>query len=154
MKVIADRTVSGTTKQTAGQGKVSFALAGYPTTMRSDLADGVRQALGLPTSVELRPPQPYVPKNHALMYYNFGLRLLEKGVASPEDIDKAMRLGLGHPIGPFEFMDMVGLDIVAKARMGIYEETKDPSHYPPVTLMRKVKAGHLGRKTGKGFYEY
>ncbi len=82
------------------------------------------------------------------------LRLLEKGVASPEDIDKAMRLGLGHPIGPFEFMDMVGLDIVAKARMGIYEETKDPSHYPPVTLMRKVKAGHLGRKTGRGFYEY
>lgn len=82
------------------------------------------------------------------------LRLLEKGVASPEDIDKAMRLGLGHPIGPFEFMDMVGLDIVAKARMGIYDETKDPSHYPPVTLMRKVKAGHLGRKTGKGFYEY
>jgi len=82
------------------------------------------------------------------------LCLLEKGVASPEDIDKAMRLGLGHPIGPFEFMDMVGLDIVAKARMGIYEETKDPSHYPPVTLLRKVKAGHLGRKTGKGFYEY
>ena len=82
------------------------------------------------------------------------LRLLEKGVASPEDIDKAMRLGLGHPIGPFEFMDMVGLDIVAKARMGIYEETKDPGHYPPVTLLRKVKAGHLGRKTGKGFYEY
>lgn len=82
------------------------------------------------------------------------LRLLEKGVASPEDIDKAMRLGLGHPIGPFEFMDMVGLDIVAKARLGIYEETKDPSHYPPVTLMRKVKAGHLGRKSGKGFYEY
>lgn len=82
------------------------------------------------------------------------LRLLEKGVATAEDIDKAMRLGLGHPVGPFEFMDMVGLDIVAKARMGIYEETKDPSHYPPVTLMRKVKAGYLGRKTGKGFYEY
>jgi len=82
------------------------------------------------------------------------LRLLEKGVASVEDIDKAMRLGLGYPMGPFEFMDMVGLDIVAKARMGIYEETKDPGHYPPVTLMRKVKAGDLGRKTGKGFYEY
>ncbi|MGB9080477.1 MAG: 3-hydroxyacyl-CoA dehydrogenase family protein [Desulfuromonadaceae bacterium] len=82
------------------------------------------------------------------------LRLLEKGVATAEDIDKAMRLGLGHPIGPFEFMDMVGLDIVAKARMGIYEETKDPAHYPPVTLMRMVKAGYLGRKTGKGFYTY
>jgi 3-hydroxybutyryl-CoA dehydrogenase len=82
------------------------------------------------------------------------LRLLERGVASPEDIDKAMRLGLGHPLGPFELMDMVGLDIVVKARMGIYEETKDPNHYPPVTLRRMVKAGHLGRKTGKGFYEY
>lgn len=82
------------------------------------------------------------------------LRMYEKGVASAADIDKAMRLGLGHPMGPFEFMDMVGLDIVAKARMGIYEETKDPMHYPPVTLLRKVQAGNLGRKTGKGFYDY
>lgn len=82
------------------------------------------------------------------------LRMLEKGVASAADIDKAIKLGLGHPMGPFEFMDMVGLDIVAKARMGIYEETKDPGHYPPVTLLRKVQAGNLGRKTGKGFYDY
>jgi 3-hydroxybutyryl-CoA dehydrogenase len=82
------------------------------------------------------------------------LRLLEKGIASAEDIDKAMRLGLGHPIGPFEFMDMVGIDIVAKARMGIYEETRDPNHYPPVTLQRMVQAGRLGRKTGQGFYRY
>jgi tetratricopeptide (TPR) repeat protein len=60
-------------------GRVSYTLAGYPLTLRSDLADAVRKALGLPTSVELRPPQEYVPKNHALMYYNFGRRLLEKG---------------------------------------------------------------------------
>ena len=60
-------------------GLVSFTLAGYPMTLRSDLADAVRKALGLPTSAELRPPQEYVPKNHALMYYNFGRRLLEKG---------------------------------------------------------------------------
>lgn len=82
------------------------------------------------------------------------IRLLERGVGSVEDIDKAMKLGLGHPLGPFELMDMVGLDVVAKARLGIYEETRDPNHFPPVTLMRKVKAGHLGRKTGRGFYEY
>jgi 3-hydroxybutyryl-CoA dehydrogenase len=82
------------------------------------------------------------------------LRLLEKGVASPEDIDKAMRLGLGHPLGPFELMDLIGLDIVLKARMGIYDETRDPNHYPPVVLRRKVEAGHLGRKTKKGFYDY
>jgi tetratricopeptide (TPR) repeat protein len=61
------------------RGRVSFTLAGYPMTQRSDLADAVRKALGLPTSLELRPPQEYVPANHALMYYNFGRRLQEKG---------------------------------------------------------------------------
>ncbi len=60
-------------------GRVVFTLAGYPTTMRSDLADAVRKALGLPTSEELRPVREYVPKNHGLMYYNFGRLLLEKG---------------------------------------------------------------------------
>jgi Flp pilus assembly protein TadD len=60
-------------------GRVVFMLAGYPTTMRSDLADAARKALGLPTAEELRPVREYVPKNHGLMYYNFGRRLLEKG---------------------------------------------------------------------------
>lgn len=61
------------------KGKVVFDLAGYPTTMRSDLADAVKKALGLPTSAELLPPEEYKPKNNALMYYNFGKRLMEKG---------------------------------------------------------------------------
>lgn len=82
------------------------------------------------------------------------LRLLEKGVASVEDIDKAVRLGLGNPMGPFELMDFVGLDVVLKARLGIYNETREPAHYPPSILKNMVKAGHLGRKTGKGFYDY
>jgi len=82
------------------------------------------------------------------------IRLYEKGVASVEDIDKAVKLGLGYPLGPFELMDMVGLDVVEGARKGIYEETREPLHFPPTTLTRLVKAGHLGRKTGKGFYEY
>jgi len=82
------------------------------------------------------------------------IRLLERGVANVEDIDKAMRLGLGHPMGPFELMDLVGLDIVLNARMGIYNETRDPTHFPPATLQRMVKAGRLGRKTKKGFYYY
>lgn len=60
-------------------GRVTFTLAGYPMTMRSDLADAVRKNLGLPTSEELRPVREYVPKNHGLMYYNFGRLLLEKG---------------------------------------------------------------------------
>ena len=82
------------------------------------------------------------------------LRMLERGVASIEDIDKAMRLGLGYPMGPFELMDLVGLDIVLNARMGIYNETREPNHFPPDILRRMVKAGHLGRKTQKGFYDY
>ena len=82
------------------------------------------------------------------------LRLVEKGIARAEDVDKAMRLGLGHPMGPFELMDMVGLDVVLKARLGIYNETREPLHYPPGILRRMVSAGYLGRKSGKGFYDY
>jgi len=82
------------------------------------------------------------------------LKLLEKGVASVEDIDKAIRLGLGNPMGPFELMDLVGLDIVLNARMGIYNETREPAHFPPGILRSMVNAGYLGRKTGKGFYDY
>lgn len=82
------------------------------------------------------------------------LRLLEKGVATAPDIDKAIRLGLGYPMGPFELMDLVGLDVVLNARMGIYNETREPLHFPPNILRRMVKAGRLGKKTGKGFYEY
>jgi 3-hydroxybutyryl-CoA dehydrogenase len=82
------------------------------------------------------------------------LKLLEKGIASVEDIDKAMRLGLGNAMGPFELMDLIGLDVVLNARMGIYNETREPHHFPPGILNNMVKAGYLGRKTGKGFYEY
>jgi len=88
------------------------------------------------------------------MVFLEALKLLEKGVASVEDIDKAMRLGLGNAMGPFELMDLVGLDVVLNARMGIYNETKEPNHFPPRLLKSMVKAGYLGRKTGKGFYEY
>jgi len=62
-----------------GDGKVAFALSGYPTTMRQDLTDAIRKAAGLPTEAEQRPVQEYVPKNHALMYYNLGRRLVDKG---------------------------------------------------------------------------
>jgi 3-hydroxybutyryl-CoA dehydrogenase len=118
------------------------------------LARELSDSLGKEAVVVNRDTAGFIVNRINGMAFLEALRLLERGVASPADIDKAMRLGLGHPLGPFELMDMVGLDIVVKARMGIYEETKDPNHYPPVTLRRLVKAGHLGRKTGKGFYEY
>jgi len=82
------------------------------------------------------------------------MRLVEEGVATVEDIDKGLRLASGRKMGVFETGDLVGLDVTHGALMFIYETTKDPYWYPPAILRRKVSAGHLGRKTGKGWYEY
>jgi len=65
-----------------------------------------------------------------------------------------MRLAFGRKMGPLETGDLVGLDVSYGALMAIYEESKDLRYYPPQLLRRKVKAGELGRKTGKGWYEY
>ena len=82
------------------------------------------------------------------------MNLVEQGVASVADIDKGMRLAAGRKMGIFETGDMVGLDVTYGALMAMYQETGDFRWYPPLLLRRKVKAGHLGRKTGKGWYEY
>lgn len=82
------------------------------------------------------------------------MNLVEQGVATVEDIDKGLRLASGRKMGIFETGDMVGLDITYGAMMSIYQETGDARFYPPLLLRRKVKAGHLGRKTGKGWYTY
>jgi 3-hydroxybutyryl-CoA dehydrogenase len=81
-------------------------------------------------------------------------RLVEQGVATPEDIDKGMRLAFGRRMGPFETSDLVGLEVQLMAYNNVYQEEKDLRFYPPSILRRKVLAGHLGRKTGKGWYEY
>jgi 3-hydroxybutyryl-CoA dehydrogenase len=81
-------------------------------------------------------------------------RLVEQGVATPEDIDKGMRLAFGRRMGPFETSDLVGLDVQLMAYNNVYHEEKDLRFYPPSILRRKVLGGHLGRKTGKGWYEY
>jgi 3-hydroxybutyryl-CoA dehydrogenase len=82
------------------------------------------------------------------------MRLVEQGVATVEDVDKGLRLASGRRMGIFETGDMVGLDVTYGAMMAIYQETGDPRWFPPMILRRKVKAGELGRKTGKGWYEY
>lgn len=82
------------------------------------------------------------------------MNLLERGAATVEDIDKGLRLAAGRKMGIFETGDMVGLDVTYGAMMAMYHETGDSRWYPPLLLRRKVKAGHLGRKTGKGWYEY
>ena len=82
------------------------------------------------------------------------MHMVEEGVGSVEDIDKGLRLASGRRMGIFETGDMVGLDVTYNALMSMYHETGDPRWFPPMILRRKIKAGHLGRKTGRGWYEY
>ena len=81
-------------------------------------------------------------------------RMLETGGATREDIDSGVKLGLGHPMGPLTLADLTGMDVNLHVSNSIYEETKDPACAPPVILRRMFTAGWLGRKSGKGFYEY
>jgi 3-hydroxybutyryl-CoA dehydrogenase len=82
------------------------------------------------------------------------MRLVENGVSTPEDIDKGMRLAFGRKMGPMETSDLVGLDVQLMAYNNVYEEEQDLRFYPPSILRRKVQAGHLGRKSGRGWYTY
>ena len=82
------------------------------------------------------------------------ISLFEVGLATKEDIDIGVSLGLGHPMGPLRLADLIGLDIVLQVTEYIYDELKDPRYIPPILLKKMISAGWLGRKTGRGFYEY
>jgi 3-hydroxybutyryl-CoA dehydrogenase len=82
------------------------------------------------------------------------IKALESNVASIEDIDKGMQLGAGHPMGPFTLLDFVGLDTVYKIAEIMFTEYRESRYAPPPLLKRMVLAGMLGRKSGKGFYDY
>jgi 3-hydroxybutyryl-CoA dehydrogenase len=93
--------------------------------------------------------------NYLLTYYlNSAIRMVEEGFATKEDIDTAVKLGLSHPMGPFELLDLIGLDTMMAVAEVLYEEFRDPDVAPPPLARRMVAAGFLGRKTGKGFYDY
>ena len=81
-------------------------------------------------------------------------KCLLEGVASLEDIDKAMKFGLNHPMGPFELADFVGVEIGYNVFKTLYEGYKDPKFAPFLVLEKLVISGELGRKTGKGWYDY
>jgi len=82
------------------------------------------------------------------------IRLVEEGVATPEDVDKAVRLGLNYPMGPFELQDFAGVDIGLYVMDYFYQEFRDDRFAAPLSLRRLVRAGRLGRKTGAGWYDY
>ena len=125
-----------TSEETARAGKAFVLRIGKePIMVNRDVAGFVINRINYPSTME-------------------AMRLVEQGVATVEDIDKGLRLASGRKMGIFEIGDMVGLEVTHSAMMAMYEETGDPRWYPPLLLRRKVKAGHLGRKTGKGWYEY
>lgn len=125
-----------TTDETARKGREFVLQIGKePIMVNRDVAGFVINRINFPSTIE-------------------AMNLVEQGIATVEDIDKGMRLALGRKMGIFETGDMVGLDVTFGAMTAIYQETGDPRWFPPMILRRKVKAGHLGRKTGRGWYEY
>jgi 3-hydroxybutyryl-CoA dehydrogenase len=87
-------------------------------------------------------------------YLMAAVRMYEDGFASREDIDEGMRLGCGHPMGPLTLCDFIGLDVLYAVCDSLYEEFKRDEYAPPPLMKRMVAAGRLGRKSGRGFYEY
>jgi 3-hydroxybutyryl-CoA dehydrogenase len=93
--------------------------------------------------------------NHLLFpYLNNAVRMLENGTASRDDIDSAMKGGANFPMGPFALLDLVGLDTSLSILDALYDEFRDPHYAASPMLRRMVSAGHLGRKSGNGFYDY
>jgi len=87
-------------------------------------------------------------------FLTHAVRLYESGFATREDIDEGMRLGCGHPMGPLQLLDYIGLDTALFVCEALYEEYANADYAPPPLLRRMVAAGWLGQKSGKGFYEY
>ena len=106
------------------------------------------------TTVESRDRAGFIVNMLLIPYLNSAIRLLEEGFATREDIDTAIHLGLNHPMGPLQLIDLIGVDTTMFVANVLYEEFKEPLFAPPPLLKRMVTAGHLGRKTGRGFYEY
>ncbi|MFJ6901882.1 3-hydroxybutyryl-CoA dehydrogenase [Streptomyces hokutonensis] len=87
-------------------------------------------------------------------YLLSAVRMVESGSARPDDIDQGMELGCAHPMGPLRLLDLIGLDTAQAIAESMYDEYKEPLYAPPALLRRMVAAGHLGRKSGRGFYTY
>lgn len=118
-----------------------------------ELAAAVTERLGK-TAVPCKDTPGFVVNRILIPMMIDAARVFESGVASAEDIDTAMKLGAGLPMGPLELMDFTGVDIAYHVGNVLFEYTKEQRFSPPTIMRKMVKAGHLGRKTGKGFYDY
>ena len=106
-------------------------------------------------SVVVAPDRPGFLVNSLMSPWRLNaIRMLEARIATREDIDTAIKLGANMPMGPLEVADLIGLDTILEGASTMYREYNDPKYAPPLLLKKMVAAGWLGRKTGKGFYEY
>ena len=128
-------------------------IRGLETSQRTvETLSRVATAMGKEV-VEVRESPGFVTSRINALIGNEAFRMLEQGVASPQDIDKALKLGLNHPMGPFEMVDLVGLD-VRLSILGYLHRTLGDLYRPSNLLVQYVRAGRLGRKVGRGVYLY
>jgi 3-hydroxybutyryl-CoA dehydrogenase len=106
------------------------------------------------TPVQTKDATAFIVNRLLVPYLLDAIRVYEGGLASLEDIDAAMKLGCGYPMGPFTLLDLVGLDTTMSVAEVMFDEFREARYAPPPLLKRMVMAGHLGRKTGRGFYAY
>ncbi len=104
--------------------------------------------------VQVQDTTGFIVNRLLLPYMLNAIRMLERGTGTIQDIDHAMKAGAAHPMGPFELADYIGLDVVEAMSLNIFLDVRHEHHAPPHTLTRLVQLGYLGRKTGKGFYDY
>jgi 3-hydroxybutyryl-CoA dehydrogenase len=116
-------------------------------------AEAFVEAIGK-TSIRTKDRSGFIVNMLLVPYLMAAVRMYEDGFATREDIDKGMRLGASHPMGPLTLCDFIGLDVLYAVCDSLYEEFKRPEYAPPPLLKRMVVSGHHGRKTGRGFYEY
>jgi 3-hydroxybutyryl-CoA dehydrogenase len=116
-------------------------------------ARGVSERLGK-TPILAKDRAGFIVNMLLVPYLNSAVQMLDDGFATKEDIDTGVTLGLGHPMGPLMLADLIGLDTMLHVSSVLYDEFKDPIYSPPTLLKRMVSAGYLGRKSGKGFYDY
>ena len=106
------------------------------------------------TPVQTKDATAFIVNRLLVPYLLDAIRVYESGLATLEDIDQAMKLGCGYPMGPFTLLDLVGLDTAMYVAEVMFDEFREPRYAPPPLLKRMVMAGHLGRKSGQGFYKY
>ncbi len=106
------------------------------------------------TTIVVKDSPGFATSRLGIVLGNEAMRMVEEGVASPKDIDTAMRLGYGHPMGPLELSDLVGLDVRHNVSAYLHSQFGGAHYKPPAIATRLVKAGELGKKTGKGFYDW